>query len=402
MYKKCKLISFFLLKAINIGFNKQSDSPQPVKSMQADHSRMPLIDALKAISCLLIVSHHLALYGPMSDFAYPLIPALTVWLREYGRVAVQVFFVIAGFLSAKKLAPQGISVVIDPFHAIKQRYIRLIVPYLAALTLAIGCAALARAWVTHDSIPSTPNFTQLLAHLFLLHDLLDQEALSAGVWFVAIDFQLFAFVVTLLWLSGRIEHCFPRLTLTHPILITGLTAASLFVFNRDSYWDETAFYFFGSYGLGILVYWASHKQYHLFWFMLLSILVIAALLVDFRSRIAVAGVIMLILGLARPYGALESRLIPHFLIYLGRISYSLFLIHFPLCLIINAAFFRFSSHQPGINLFGLILALCVSIMGGILLFKWLENRPLTNTMCLWLPTGFIMSGLLVMLASNHG
>lgn len=147
--------------------------------MQTGSSRMPLIDALKAISCLLITSHHLTLYGPMPDLAYPLIPGLIDWLREHGRVAVQVFFVIAGFLSAKKLAPSGISLVTEPVHVIKQCYGRLIIPYLAALTLAIGCAALARAWISHDSIPDTPNFFQLVAHILLLHDLLNQEALSA-------------------------------------------------------------------------------------------------------------------------------------------------------------------------------------------------------------------------------
>lgn len=278
--------------------------------MQADHSRIPLIDAFKAIASLLIMSHHLALYGPMSDIAYPLIPTLTDWLREYGRIAVQVFFVIAGFLSAKKLAPQGFSVIANPVHTITQRYFRLAIPYLAALTLAIGCGALARAFITHDSIPNSPDIIQLLAHLFLLHDLLDQEVLSAGIWFVAIDFQLFSLSVVLLWLTNRINCYFPRQNSTHLILIIGLTTVSLFVFNRNSDWDETAFYFFGSYGLGMLVYWASHKQYPLFWVALLSLLVIAALLLDFRSRIALAGITMLVLGLAKTYGVLGSQLIP--------------------------------------------------------------------------------------------
>ncbi len=91
--------------------------------MQADHSsRMPFIDALKAMCCLLIVTHHLAIYGPMSDIAYPLIPALLDWLREYGRIAVQMFFVIAGFLAAAKLAPQGLSLVTTPIRLIQHRY----------------------------------------------------------------------------------------------------------------------------------------------------------------------------------------------------------------------------------------------------------------------------------------
>ncbi|MDP2878366.1 MAG: acyltransferase [Sulfuricella sp.] len=361
---------------------------------------MPLVDALKAIACLLIVSHHLAFYGPMSDLAYPLIPGLIDWLYEYGRMAVQVFFVVAGFLLAGKLAPGGVSLVTDPVRAIKRRYVRLAMPYLAALTLAIGCAALARGWMAHDSIPDAPDLPQLLAHALLLHDLLDQEALSAGVWYVAIDFQLFALAATLLWLSGRFERRYPKLKATAPVLIAGLTMASLFVFNRDESWDETAFYFFGSYGLGVLGYWASKSPHRTFWLGLLGMLAIAALLVDFRSRIAVAGVVMLMLGLARQYGALNSWPVPNFLTYLGRISYSIFLVHFPLSLIVNAAFFRFFPHQPAVGAFGLVLAFCISITGGALFFRWVESRPLTNRTHLLLPAGFVTTGLLVALRSS--
>ena len=368
--------------------------------MRTDVSRMPLVDALKATACLLIVSHHLSIYGPMSDLAYPLIPGLIDWLREYGRIAVQVFFVVAGFLLAGKLAPHRVPLITDPIQAIKQRYVRLVIPYLAALTLAIGCAALARYWMTHDSIPAAPNLPQLLTHIFLLQDLLNQDALSAGVWYVAIDFQLFTLAVTILWLSGKIECRYPHLKLTGLVLIAGLTVVSLFAFNRNDFWDETAFYFFGSYGLGILVYWASNRQQHIVWLALLGALVIAALLVDFRSRIAVAGIVMLALGLARQYGVLGSWPVPNFLTYLGRISYSIFLVHFPLCLVVNATFFRFFPHQPVISIFGLILAIGISILGGALLFKWIESRPLTNKMQLLLPAGFMTSGLLVALGSG--
>mgnify|MGYP000688671610 CR=1 FL=1 len=58
-----------------------------------DSSRMPLIDAMRALCCLLIVAHHLALYGPMPDMAYPLMPAFMDWLREHARIAVQMFLV---------------------------------------------------------------------------------------------------------------------------------------------------------------------------------------------------------------------------------------------------------------------------------------------------------------------
>ena len=211
-------------------------------NMHASLSRMPLLDALKAIACLMIVAHHLAAYGPMSQIAHPLFPALIDGMYEYGRMAVPVFFVVAGFLFAGRHAPDGELLVPHPIQAIKRRYFRLVVPYLAALILAIGCAALARIWMVHESIPVTVGPFQLLAHALLLQDLLDQEVLSAGIWYVAIDFQLFAITVILLWLSGQIQHWRPNLKGSGLILIASLTLASLFIFNRDKSLDETAFY----------------------------------------------------------------------------------------------------------------------------------------------------------------
>lgn len=366
--------------------------------MRTDILRMPLLDALKAVACLLIVSHHLAAYGPMSEIAYPLFPDLIDGLYEYGRIAVQVFFVVAGFLFAGKYAPGGVLLVTHPIQAIKQRYFRLVVPYLAALILAIGCAAIARSWMVHDSIPGAAGPFQLLAHAFLLQDLLDQDALSAGVWYVAIDFQLFAVTVILLWLSRQIQYWYPNLKAAGLVLTTSLTLASLFVFNRDASLDETAFYFFGSFGLGMLIYWVSNRQYCTPWLLLLILVVVAALLVDFRSRIAVAGVVMLMLGLARQYrSVLENLSLPNFLSTLGRISYSIFLVHFPLCLIVNAAFSRFFPDQPVANAFGMILALCVSILGGALFFRWVESswnspahvwRRTKDTVLWWRGRGF--------------
>ena len=361
---------------------------------------MPLVDALKAISCLLIVSHHLSIYGPMSDLAYPLIPGLIEWLREYARMAVQVFFVVAGFLMAGKLVPLGVPLVADPVQSIKRRYIRLVFPYLAALTLAIVCSYLARQWMSHESISAAPDLIQLLAHIFLLQDLLNQEALSAGVWYVAIDFQLFVLTVSLFWLSRKIEDRYPHLKSTALILIASLTIASLFTFNRNDFWDETALYFFGSYGLGVLAYWTSNKDRPVLWLLLLGALAVASLMVDFRGRIAVATTVMLLLGSARQYGILERYSIPNFLTYLGRISYSIFLVHFPLCLVVNAAFFRFLPHQAVTNLFGLVLAFGISILGGALFYQWVESRPLTNKMKIWLPAGFVTSGLIVALGSS--
>ena len=356
--------------------------------LNRDISRMPCLDAVKAIACLLIVLHHLAVYGPMSDVAQPLISGLIDGLYQYGRLAVQAFLVIAGFLSAKHLAPFGVPHGADPIDAIKRRYFRLITPYLAALTLAVASAAATRAWLNLDYVPGTPDPLQLLAHALLLQDLLGQEALSAGVWYVAIDFQLFALTALLLWLSRRIGGCCAPARIAAPLLVVALTAASLYGFNRNNLWDETAFYFFGAYGLGILGYWAATRREGWLWLLMLGVLVGGALLVEFRIRIAVAGAVTLLLGFARRYFASEERPALKPLTYLGNASYSIFLVHFPLCMIVNAVFAHYFPHQPLINAFGLLLAFCVSILGGLLFFRWVESRATDHKTRLPILAGF--------------
>lgn len=364
--------------------------------MQLNHdtTRMPCLDAVKAIACLVIVLHHLAIYGPMSDIARPLVTGLIDGFYQYGRLAVQAFLVIAGFLSAKHLAPFGVPHVTDPLGAIKRRYFRLIIPYLAALTLAVGSAAAARAWLDLEYVPGTPDLPQLLAHAFLVQDLMSQEALSAGVWYVAIDFQLFAVTAGLLWFSRRLGEKRAPMRTAAPLLIAALTVASLYVFNRNDFWDTTAFYFFGSYGLGVLSYWAATRRDGWIWLLLLGLMVAGALLVEFRIRIAVAGAVMLLLGIARRYYIREERPELKPLTYLGKVSYSIFLVHFPLCMIINAAFAHYFPHQPLVNLFGILLAFTASILGGILFFRWVESRAVCTKTRLPVLAGFMASSLL--------
>ncbi|MDB5992446.1 MAG: hypothetical protein JWQ10_3849 [Herbaspirillum sp.] len=343
------------------------------------NSRIPCIDALKAVACLFIVSHHLAFYGPMSDIARPLIPNLIDWLYQNGRLAVQVFFVTSGFLVAAKFAPDGVVLLRRPASVIKQRFLRLAIPVWFALIAAIVCAALVGSTLTHYEVPTLPTITQLLANIFLLQDLTHQEALSAGLWYVAIDFQLFTFTALLLWACGMATQRHAKLVVLAPLLVLSVCVFSLFIVNRYAAWDNTGLYFFGSYGAGILVYWASKRPAALMWLGLLVMMIIAAMLVDFRIRIVVAGSIMLLLGLASRYASIGTRPVGPILSYLGRISYSIFLIHYPLCLLVNAVFFIYFPQSASMNVLGMLTGVCVSVAGGALFFKYIENGLLIRS-----------------------
>ena len=263
----------------------------------------------------------------------------------------------------------------------------------AALLLAIACSAVAGVWMEHRSISEPPDLGQLLAHVLLLHDLLDQEALSAGVWYVAIDFQLFALAVLLLWLPHRLAARFPAqagaLRLLAALLVAGMTLASLFGFNRDDLWDETALYFFGAFGLGILCSWALRLPRPALWLGLLTLAAAAALAVDFRERIAVATGVMLFLAVAARSGLLHTLPLPAAVSRLAQISYSVFLVHFPLSLLVNAVVSGFFPANPVVNALGMLLALAVSIAAAQLHHRLaVDARQRLGGFSIWQGEGF--------------
>lgn len=335
-----------------------------------------LINLLKAGAAQLIVLHHLAFYGPMADQARPLMPALIDWLDEYGRIAVQVFLVVGGFLAAKSLSPQSNAGLKHPAGTIWRRYVKLAPPFMMAMLLAIGASALASQWMTHDSISAPPTLAQLSAHLLLMHDVLGYEALSAGAWYVAIDFQLYALVTLLLWGAGRLAP--PRFrTWLMPVLIALCVSISLFYFNRDAGWDVWAPYFFGSYGLGMLAWWASDPARRPGAVRLLLGMIMAptllALALDFRSRIAVALVVACVLFLFGRIRLADGRSQGWALVnQLAAMSFSVFLVHFPVCLVVNAAFTRFVSDQPHAQAFGMVVAWVASLVAGAAFYRWVE------------------------------
>lgn len=342
--------------------------------MPAPDSRLAFIDALKAVASQLIVLHHLAFYGPMSDVANGLAPALFSWLSQDARIAVQIFLVIGGFLAAKALAPTGKLAIPNPLTALKHRYLKLVTPYVVAILLSILCAAIARSLMHHDSIPDPPTPRQMLAHIALLQNILAYDSLSAGLWYIAIDFQLFALLLGTLWFARTLGNRFNGLPVFSIMFVSVLALGSLFYFNRDSDWDNWAIYFFGSYALGTLTYWVTESRQKAGWLPVITCIVVVALIIDFRSRIAVALLIALALGISRRWGFMERRPGSKLLAYLGKISYSVFLAHFPVLLVMNALFSRIAPEDPTANAFGIGLAWAASIAAGALFYRLVESR----------------------------
>jgi peptidoglycan/LPS O-acetylase OafA/YrhL len=63
--------------------------------------------------------------------------------------------------------------------------------------------------------------------------------------------------------------------------------------------------------------------------------------------------------------------------YFGRISYSVFLVHFPVCLLVNALVSSLAPGQPVLNALGMAAAWGLSNVAGALFYRFVESaQPL--------------------------
>ena len=376
-------------------------------------TRSALIDCTKGLACAAIVWHHLAFYGPMSEVAHPAMPDVLDWLYEYARMAVQIFLVLGGYLAAASLAPAGHAKLGAPWPKIGKRFVRLLVPYAVALMVTIVVSATVRPWFDHESVSADPDLWSLLAHALLLQNIVGEESLSAGVWYVSIDFQLFVLTTLLLagvrtlavWLRKRhgeqqAHRMWPWAVTGAQTLVIAGVAASLFGFNLDADWDVWAVYFFGAYGLGMLAFWAVQTEKSSTawsWSLLIVAMVLGALSFEWRDRIALAGATALALVVAMRSPAMSQWAGFAPLRWLGKISYSVFLIHFSVCLLVNAVESHFWPTSVPAAITGMTVAFVLSLLAGYVLYQRIERHvPNWHQAVRW-QAGLVGTGLLTAL-----
>lgn len=364
--------------------------------LRASPATEPWIDCGKAVAAQFIVWHHLAHYGPLAPRVRAVLPRLIDWLDGRALLAVQVFLVMGGYLAARSLWPQPGQPRItwpDWPRRMVQRWRRLMPMYLAALLLALLCAALARHGMADADTPAAPTLPQLAANLSLLQDLAGQPALSAGLWYVAIDFQLFVLLAALaacvaLW-CGRAEPAPWRgrlRTRARPparaarwrsgaaiALLVGTAAAAIAVFNLDAAGDALAPYFFGSYALGVLAAWGRAGTHRLRWGALIAALAGAGLLLAWRDRLLLAALVALWLLWQPARAALAGARLRPLMVGLAAISYALFLLHYPVSLAVNTLVERLLPPHPLTAAGGMLATWGLSLGAAWLLWRLLEQ-----------------------------
>ena len=211
-----------------------------------------------------------------------------------------------------------------------------------ALLTVLAASALLPPGRWPDWVTPWPTLGAFMAHLLLLQDMLDIPSLSAGAWYVSIDFQLFA----LLAIGAAALHrtaAQPVWRSPLPWAVAALTLASLAWFNRDGAFDAWAPYFFTAYGLGALAAWAGRSRMLGWLFGIVCAAHLACAWSESRPRVATACLTAIALAtLASRWHA--SGRPARALAYWSDASYGVFLIHYAVIVAATALWLRL---EPG-------------------------------------------------------
>lgn len=325
------------------------------------------IDLFKAIAAQVIVFHHFFIYGPISRGLAELWPSFAGMIFGYGSYAVQVFLVLGGYLAVQSL-PKSLRN-LGLVKTILNRYLRLVPPYILALLVTMFFAYIARHWMNEEYIGLTETWPQIFSHLFLLHGLLGYESISAGVWYVAIDWQLYAFTAILIFFFQR--------KVLFLFIFSLLALLSLLFFNREAVFENYFIYFIGAYGLGGLANLASqdHQEVKLSRAIFFGFVILV--LLAFFSQIWLRNLLAVIISLFLYFKGREQLIcsnafLSHLIRWLSERSYSLFLIHFAFVLMMNTIVVAKDLETPFHSVWSLLVGWGFSMIASHFLYKKIE------------------------------
>lgn len=344
----------------------------------------PWVDWGKAVAAQLIVWHHLVSYGPLARrFDHD----TTEWLVTYPPLLVQVFLVISGYLGARSLWPQPGEPrlrLADWPRRVAQRWGRLMPVYLLALVAAVAAAAVARYLMRDVDTPAAPTLRQGLAHLLMLQDILEVPALTTGVWYVAIDLQLFALFAGLAALmalavpkaTSASNRARPSVWLaTGGVLLLSVGAlAAVCGFNLLPDADQWGTYFFGSFALGVLAAWGWRGGERWAWMALIMAIAGAGLVLAWRDRLALAAAVALLLLWQPGRERLSRAALQPVVAWLAARSYAVFLLHYPVSLLVNSVFERWLPRTDELAVLGLGLTWALSLAAADWAHRVLESK----------------------------
>lgn len=317
-------------------------------TLQPIEGRLDQVDMLRGIAALSVTLMHFTNGnpnflpdGPVKEIA------------SYGFLGVQVFFVISGFIIPFALWRVNYRMP-DCGRFLLKRIVRLDPPYLVAIGLMLLLNALSSLAPGFQGQPQAVSGAMLFAHLGYANVVLGYPWLNPVFWTLAIELQYYLLIAFTFPLFSH-PACGVRVT-----AVLGLIALG-FVPVTNGYllpWLPL-------FALGILAFQ---------WRVLLldSAACFSCVILAFSAATVLHGMVISCTALAAAGIILFWKTqVPRSLLFLGAISYSLYLVHVPFGGRVVNLSLRFVEGRAGKYLV-VVFALSVSLTAAWLLYKLVE------------------------------
>lgn len=295
--------------------------------------RIANIDILRGIAAISVTIFHLTGSSGLSTSIKE--------IGKYGYLGVEIFFVISGYILPYSMQKMNYHQKYF-FKLLLKRIVRIDPPYLVIILIT-----LLLIYITKRSIPS---YISIFTHLGYLNGILNLEWISPTFWTLALEFQFYILI-----------GLFYRIFIEKSIFLSLLTMVSILLL---SFIVPSSFlpHHFGFFAMGILLFRFQIGKIPTLIFWLANLILVLFISYNnglFESIIAFLTVIFILY-----FPDSKNILLKKCLLWLGMISYSLYLVHWE----IGRAVIAVTKHIPLVSNFE-SLRLMVGI-GASLLFAW--------------------------------
>lgn len=328
------------------------------------------LDGLRGLAALYVLLFHCWLLS-FRGFPHNSGPSWLGWLM-YGRFAVVFFLVLSGFSLAISAARKGwrLGGVAD---FLRRRAWRILPPYWAALVLSLLVAYL----VVPASRFGPPSGTTILVYAFVVQDVFTAPTPNGAFWSIAVEAELYLAFPILLLVRRRLGAVVLVTAVTLVVVARGLLAKNALPIEgvNGLTLNLAPVFVAGLVGAGVVV--ASERVRRLPWHWMAALAAAPALAlvvikgsvwtVDhyfWMDLVVVPAMTLLVVSVSLGRPTLLVRLLDtRPMRSLGNFSYSLYLIHLPIVMVIVR---KIAPHHvsPGLSTFcfTILLGLPVSVL----------------------------------------
>lgn len=323
--------------------------------MAASRENFGLVQALRGIAALWVVLFHVSEGGHIGHLR-TVLPAFARSVFDLGNNGVAIFFALSGFVIAHSIYGDRITAGYVGRFALR-RSIRLDPAYWASIAFFVAFAVVSSV-AKHEEI-ALPSAAQVAANLTYTQLFLGYPSINTVYWTLCYEVQFYLVLILCVMAAQRLGPAvFLACFLTALVFGTGSMSTSL----PGLFVDRWHCFF-----LGVLAYWAKENRVSLAAFLLLG----AALLLSHPSAFTVISTATAAgLMLARRTGFIANGLATRPMLFLGTVSYSLYLTHNP---VTGASFFVLAKIgiPEGIGVM-VTVAACLAVAAA---FWWAIERP---------------------------